>query len=61
MLFCVDSVFHAFLGEFAKLQKATINFVGPFVHLLHGTTRLLLNGFSWNLILPSTRILIWMH
>jgi len=26
-LFCVDCVFNAFLGEFAKLRKAAINFV----------------------------------
>ena len=41
-----------FLGGFAKLRKATISFVmsvcpsiGP-----HGTTRLLLDGFSWSVI-----------
>jgi hypothetical protein len=45
-----------FLGAFAKLQKATISFViyvrlsvRPSI-LLHGTTPLQLDGFSWNLI-----------
>jgi hypothetical protein len=40
-----------FLGAFPKLRKATISFVvsGPSVRP-HGTTRLALDGFSWNLI-----------
>ena len=41
-----------FLGAFAKLRKATISFVMP-VRLSvrpHRTTRLPLDGFSWNLI-----------
>jgi hypothetical protein len=43
------------LGAFAKLRKATINFVMS-VRLFvcpHGTTRLPLDGFSWNLIFES--------
>ena len=43
---CVDYV--SFLGAFPKLRKAFISFfisVRP-----HGTTRLPLDGFSWNLI-----------
>ena len=36
-----------FLGEFAKLQKATLRFVVPVRP--YGTARLPLNGCSWNL------------
>jgi len=36
------------LGKFATLQKATTGFVMPVSP--HGTTRLPLDGFSWNLI-----------
>ena len=53
---CVDPSFNSvseqFLGSFAKCGKATISFVIS-VHLSappHGTTRLPLNGFSWNFI-----------
>jgi len=41
-----------FFGVFTKLQKATVSFimsVSPSV-FPRGTTRLLLNGISWNLI-----------
>jgi len=44
-----------FLGAFAKLRKTTISFVIS-VRLSfrpHGTTRLPLDGFSWNLILEE--------
>jgi len=37
-----------FLGAFSKLRKATIGFVMSV--LPHGTTRLPLDGVSWNLI-----------
>jgi hypothetical protein len=37
-----------FLGAFAKLRKATISFVLSI--RTHGTTRLPLEGFSFNLI-----------
>jgi len=37
------------LGEFATMRQATVSFVMS-VHL-HGTNRLPLDGFSWNLIL----------
>ena len=42
-----------FLGAFRKLRKATLSFVKSVrLSLLpRGTTRLLLDGFSWNLIL----------
>jgi len=40
--------FSQFLGAFGKLRKATINFVMSVRS--HGTTRLPLDGFSWNLI-----------
>jgi len=40
---------HVFLGAFAKLWKATISFVMSVSP--HGTTRLPLDGFSWNLII----------
>ena len=52
MRFCND--LHI-LGALAQLQKITISFVmpvHPFVHP-HGTTRLPLDGFSWNLIFES--------
>jgi len=42
----------SFLGTFAELRKATISFVmspRPSVHP-HGTTRLPLDGFSWNFV-----------
>jgi len=39
----------SFLGAFAKLRKATINFVMSVRP--HGTTRLPLDGFSLNFIL----------
>jgi len=45
----------ALLGAFARLRKATVSlvtFVCP--SLRHGTTRLPLNGFSWNLIYMPT-------
>jgi len=43
-----------FLGAFTKLWKATVSFVRSVclsvsVHRPHGTTRLPLDGFSWNL------------
>ena len=41
-------VFCYFLGAFAKLRKATVSFVMSVRP--HGTTRLPLDGFSWNLI-----------
>jgi hypothetical protein len=41
-------VFCYFLGSFAKLRKAAISFV--ISARPHGTTRLPLDGFSWNLI-----------
>ena len=44
--------FLPFLGAFAKFRRATISFV-MFVRLSvrpHETTRLPLNGFSWNLV-----------
>ena len=43
-----------FWGEFAKLRKATTSFVCPSVlpsFCPHGTIRLPLDGFSWNLTL----------
>jgi hypothetical protein len=46
------------LGEFAKLRKATIRIVmsvRPSV-CLHGTTRLPLEGFWWNLIFVFSKI-----
>ena len=58
-LLCCTKVW--FIGTFAKLWKLLLassclssclsvcSFVCPFV-CLHGTTRLLLDGFSWNLI-----------
>ena len=42
----------SFLGAFAKLRKATISFMSV---CPHGTTRLILDGFWQNLILPSLR------
>jgi hypothetical protein len=56
-----------FLHVFAKLQKATIGFViclsvRPSVHLsVHprGTTRLLLDRFSWNLIFECFSKTYW--
>ena len=45
-------VFAQFLGAFSKLQKVTISFVMSVRSSVrpHGTTRLPLGGFSWNLI-----------
>ena len=54
-------IFIRVIGAFAKLPKATINFVTnlcppvrpsvrPSVRLSEGTTRLSLDGFLWNLI-----------
>ena len=40
-----------FLGAFTKSRKATLSFV-MFVRP-HGTTRLTLDGFSWNLIFEN--------
>jgi hypothetical protein len=42
-------LFVSFLGAFATLRNATISFVMS--ARLHDTTRLLLDGFSWNMIL----------
>ena len=42
----------SFLGPFAKLRKATISFVMSVCP--HGTTRLPLNGFCWNLIFETS-------
>jgi len=41
-----------FLGAFVKLGKATVRFVMSVRPLAcpHGTTRLALDGFSWNFI-----------
>jgi hypothetical protein len=41
-----------FVGAFAKLRKATINFVMSVCRSVcaHGTSRRSLDGFSWNLI-----------
>ena len=45
-------VLSSFLGAFAKLRKATISFVMSVCLSVrpHGTTRLPLDGFLWNLI-----------
>jgi hypothetical protein len=42
----------AFLGSFAKLWKVTVSFVMSVCPSFrpHGTTRILLDGFSWNFI-----------
>jgi hypothetical protein len=45
------SGFEDFLGAFAKLRKSAINFVMSV--RAQGTTRLPLDGFSWNLILED--------
>jgi len=42
-----------FLGAFAKLRKGTASFVLSVCP--HGTTRLPLDGFSWNLLLVIFR------
>jgi hypothetical protein len=50
-----------FFGKFAKLRKTTISFVMS-VRLYvrpHGTTRLPLDGFSWNLILGAFSKVCW--
>ena len=49
-------MFTPILGAFAKLQKATLIFVVPF--LPHATTRIPLDRFSWNLIFEY-RSKIW--
>jgi hypothetical protein len=50
-------VLQLFLGAFAIVQKATISFVirGSPSLPPHGTSRLLLDEFPWNLILSSFR------
>jgi hypothetical protein len=47
----------AFLGAFANLRKATIGFVMSACPSIrpHGTSRLQLDGFSWNLIFENFR------
>jgi hypothetical protein len=49
--FCEHKLLSSFVGAFVKLLKATISFAMS-VRLsvrLHGTSRLPLDGFSWNL------------
>ena len=50
---CENFKSHKFLGMFAKLRESTINFIMSVCLsiCLHGTTRLPLDRFSWNLIL----------
>ena len=47
-----EAVLIFFLGAFAKFRKAAISFVMSIRSSIrpHGTTRLPLDGFSWNLI-----------
>ena len=49
---CMPGNGHQVLGAFAKFRKAPINFVMSVLRP-HGTTRLPLDGFSWNLIFDS--------
>jgi hypothetical protein len=47
-----------FLDTFPKLRKATINFLSV---CPHGTTRLPLDGFSWNLIFEYFSKICWVN
>ena len=47
------TMFYQFLDAFAKLRKAIISFVISLAVCPHGTTRLPLDGFSWNLIFEN--------